>query len=39
MDAPCRVALWREILLLSCAGFYAFFSFFVIRDYITAWIQ
>ena len=29
-----RPPLWREILLLSCAGFYAFFSFFVIRTFI-----
>jgi hypothetical protein len=27
-----RPALWKEILLLSCAAFYAVFSFFVLRD-------
>jgi hypothetical protein len=26
-----RPALWRELSLLACAAFYAFFSFFVIR--------
>jgi len=29
-----RPPLWREGLLLACAAFYAFFSFFVIRDYL-----
>jgi hypothetical protein len=29
-----RPSLWREILLLACAGFYAFFSFFVFRNLI-----
>ena len=23
---------WREIGLLACSGFYAFFAYFVIRD-------
>ena len=32
-----RPPLWREALLLACAAFYAFFSFFVIRDYVRAW--
>src|SRR5688572_29970218 len=32
-----RPPLWREVLLLSCAAFYAFFSFFVMRDYVRAW--
>jgi hypothetical protein len=29
-----RAPFWREALLLSCAAFYAFFSFFVIRNFI-----
>ena len=29
-----RPPLWRELILLGCAAFYAFFSFFVIRDFI-----
>ena len=29
-----RPPLWREGLLLGCAAFYAFFSFFVIRNFI-----
>jgi len=29
-----RAPLWREGLLLACAAFYAFFSFFVIRGFI-----
>ena len=28
-----RPPLWREILLLCCSAFYAFFSFFVIRNF------
>jgi hypothetical protein len=27
-----RPALWREVLLLGCAAFYAFFSFFVFKN-------
>ena len=27
-----RAPLWREIGLLACSGFYAFFAYFVIRD-------
>ncbi len=27
-----RAPLWRELALLACSAFYAFFSFFVIRD-------
>ena len=27
-----RPPLWREIALLSCSGFYAFFTFWVVRD-------
>lgn len=29
-----RPAIWREVLLWVCVGFYAFFSFFVIRSLI-----
>jgi hypothetical protein len=29
-----RPPLWREVLLLGCAGFYAFFSFFVFKNLI-----
>jgi hypothetical protein len=29
-----RPPLWRELALLACVAFYAFFSFFVIRDLI-----
>ena len=29
-----RPPLWREIGLLVCSGFYAFFAFFVVRDLI-----
>lgn len=29
-----RPPLWREVLLLTCAAFYAFFSFFVFRSLI-----
>jgi hypothetical protein len=39
LPAALRPPLWREVLLLACAAFYAFFSFFVIRDYIRAWIR
>ena len=27
-----RAPLWREIGLLACSGFYAFFAYFVVRD-------
>jgi hypothetical protein len=27
-----RAPLWREIGLLACSGFYAFFTYFVVRD-------
>ena len=27
-----RPPLWREIGLLACSGFYAFFTYFVVRD-------
>jgi hypothetical protein len=29
-----RPALWRELGLLVCSGFYAFFAYFVVRDII-----
>jgi hypothetical protein len=29
-----RPAAWRELGLLACSGFYAFFAFFVIRDLV-----
>ena len=29
-----RPPLWREIGLLVCSGFYAFFAYFVVRDLI-----
>jgi len=29
-----RPPLWREVLLLACAAFYAFFTFFVLRDFL-----
>ena len=31
-----RPALWREIALLLCSAFYAFFSFFVIRNLLVS---
>jgi hypothetical protein len=31
-----RPALWQEIGLLTCSGFYAFFAYFVVRDIIRA---
>jgi hypothetical protein len=34
-----RPPLWRELLLLSCAAFYAFFSFFVLRDFVLSLAQ
>jgi hypothetical protein len=34
LPRPLRPALWREAMLLSCAAFYAFFSFFVLRDVV-----
>jgi hypothetical protein len=33
-----RPPVWREVLLLACAAFYAFFTFFVIRDYVRPWV-
>jgi hypothetical protein len=29
-----RPAVWRELVLLACSAFYAFFAYFVIRDVI-----
>jgi hypothetical protein len=31
-----RPALWRELGLLACSAFYAFFAFFVVRDLVRA---
>jgi uncharacterized protein YhhL (DUF1145 family) len=31
-----RPPLWREIGLLLCSGFYAFFAYFVVRDIVQA---
>ncbi|HEX7087203.1 MAG TPA: Nramp family divalent metal transporter [Vicinamibacterales bacterium] len=32
LPAAVRPPLWREVALLACVGFYAFFAFFVVRD-------
>jgi hypothetical protein len=32
LPAALRPPLWREIALLACSAFYAFFAYFVIRD-------
>ena len=34
-----RPARWREMGLLVCSGFYAFFAFFVIRDLIRSFMK
>ena len=34
LPAGVRPALWREVGLLTCSAFYAFFAYFVIRDLI-----
>jgi hypothetical protein len=34
LPAAVRAPLWREIALLVCSGFYAFFAFFVVRDLV-----
>lgn len=34
-----RPPLWREVVLFLCVAFYAFFSFFVIRNVITSLMQ
>jgi hypothetical protein len=34
-----RPPLWREALLLACAAFYAFFSFFVLRGFVQSWAK
>jgi hypothetical protein len=34
LPAAIRPALWRELGLLACSAFYAFFAFFVIRDLV-----
>ncbi|MBM3834747.1 MAG: hypothetical protein FJ403_16040 [Verrucomicrobia bacterium] len=38
LPRPLRPPLWRELLLLACAGFYAFFSFFVIRSFVQSFL-
>jgi hypothetical protein len=32
LPAAVRPALWREVGLLACSAFYAFFAYFVVRD-------
>jgi hypothetical protein len=34
LPAAVRPPLWRELALLVCSGFYAFFAFFVVRDLV-----
>jgi hypothetical protein len=34
-----RPAWWREMGLLVCSGFYAFFAFFVIRDLVRSLLR
>src|SRR5262245_25761039 len=34
-----RPPLWREILLLSCAAFYAFFCYFVARNFVQSFAR
>lgn len=34
LPAAVRPPLWREVDLLACSAFYAFFAFFVVRDLI-----
>ncbi len=36
LPAEIRPALWREIVLLACSAFYAFFAWFVVRDLLRA---
>ena len=36
LPAPLRPPLWREAGLLICSGFYAFFTWFVVRDLVRA---
>ena len=36
LPAPLRPPLWREAGLLVCSGFYAFFTWFVVRDILRA---
>ena len=33
-----RPALWRELMLLACAGFYAYFSYFAIRTLVRSFM-
>jgi hypothetical protein len=39
LPRPLRPPLWREAILLSCAAFYAFFSFFVIKNFVGALLK
>ncbi len=34
-----RAARWREVALLACSAFYAFFAFFVIRDLVRSLLK
>jgi hypothetical protein len=36
LPAAVRPPLWRELGLLACSAFYAFFAFFVVRDLVRA---
>ena len=37
LPAALRPPLWREAGLLACSAFYAFFTWFVVRDLARAW--
>jgi hypothetical protein len=39
LPRPLRPPLWREGILLSCAAFYAFFSFFVIKNFVASFLK
>ena len=34
-----RPPMWREAGLLACSAFYAFFTFFVLRDLVRGWLS
>jgi hypothetical protein len=38
LPPPVRPPLWREVGLLACSGFYAFFAYFVIRDLVRSFM-
>jgi hypothetical protein len=38
LPAAVRPKLWRELLLVACVLFYAFFTFFVVRNLIQSLI-